>query len=125
MTEVTSASPGAELLPEDATTLEEFQVRRDAELAQLGGAGSRWGDGWRAALIVVVAGIDAVCWYRVTQATGIGWHVLGHSLVFLGVLARASTRLAQRIMGRAERRRELERLGAEWQAKADRSEMAG
>jgi hypothetical protein len=33
MANVTSASQGTMLRPEDATTLEEFQARRDAELS--------------------------------------------------------------------------------------------
>jgi hypothetical protein len=119
MTEVTSDRPDAPSRPEDATTLEEFQARRDADLARLDGTAAHWGDGWRATLIVAVTGIDAFYWYRFSHATGTErWHVLALSLLFLCSLVSGCSVLARRIAGRRERRCELERLGAQWQARA-------
>jgi hypothetical protein len=121
MNEVAGVRPDEQSRPEDATTLEEFTARRDAELARLTGAASTWGDVWRVMLIFAVSFIDVYYWDRLSRVTGTErWHRLALALLFLCAWVSAISVFTRRLAARRERRRELERLRLQWQAKAGR-----
>jgi hypothetical protein len=126
MADVTSGRQGDALRPEDATTLEEFHARRDAELARIGAVSAYWKQGARIALAVAVAAIDAFYWYRFSQASGTErWHVLALALLFLCATVSVTSRIRPDVLSGSKRRRaELERLAAQWQERADRGEVA-
>ena len=100
--------------PEDATTLAEFQARRDAELDRIREK-RRSGQG-RALVAGVIAGMIPISslWYWFWQSSG---------LAKLGILALALAcnyvlvRVARHCDG-TRRRRELERLTRRWQERA-------
>lgn len=127
MANATSASKGEKLRPEDATTLEEFQDRRNAELARLGAAITYWIQGIRIALAITVAGIDVFYWHRVSQASGTErWHVLALALLFLAATMSVTSKIKPDILNGSKRRRaELDRLSAQWQDRADRARSRG
>jgi hypothetical protein len=126
MADVTSGAQGERLRPEDATTLEEFQARRDAELARLGAASAYWKQGARIAVTVAVAAIDVFYWHRFSQATGTEWwHMLALALLFLCATITSASKIKLDILNGSKRRRgELQRLTAQWQERADRGEVA-
>ena len=126
MPDVTRPATGGPCRPEGATTLEEFQARRDAELARISAVSAYWKQGARIALAVAVATIDAFYWHRFSQATGTErWHVLALALLFLTATVSVTSRIRPDVLRGSKRRRaELERLGAQWQARADRGEVA-
>jgi hypothetical protein len=126
MADVTSGAQGGKLRPEDATTLEEFQARRDAELARLGAASAYWKQGARIAVTVAGAALDGFYWHQFSQATGAHWwHMLVDSLLFLCLTITAASRIRPDILNGSKRRRgELQRLSAQWQERADRGEVA-
>jgi hypothetical protein len=126
MANVTSASQGTMLRPEDATTLEEFQARRDAELARITAPGAYWKQVFRIALAIAAAGIDAFYWYRVSQASGEEvWHVLALALLFACSTVSAASCVKPGVLTGSKRRRgELDRLGAQWRARAEADEAA-
>ena len=112
------------LRPEDATSLEEFQARRLAELAQIRSMHSSW----KSIGLILLSGFLALAatifWGSMAMGTGSGkWVLL--------VLAIACTVLFVRIFGRIEfrgvrgsrRYLQLDRLSKEWQAKAERGEI--
>jgi hypothetical protein len=121
MANATSASQGTKLRPEDATTLEEFQARRDAELARISAPGAYWKQVFRIVLAVVCAGIDAFYWYRVSQVSGEEvWHVLALALLFAcSTISAASSVTPDILHGSKGRRAELDRLGAQWQERGE------
>ncbi len=123
MAEATGVRTDEQLRPEDATTLEEFMARRNGELARLTGAAANRGDVWRAILVFAVSFIDVYYWDRLGRVTGTErWHRLALALLFLCAWVSAISTFARRITARRERRRELERLRLQWQAKADLGE---
>jgi hypothetical protein len=123
MTDVTSAAAGRKLRPEDATTLEEFQARRDAELARIGAPGASWTHAFTIMLTIAVAAIDVFYWHRFSQASGgERWHVLALALLFLCATVSVGGKVL--LSGPKRRRGELERLSAQWQERADRGEVA-
>jgi hypothetical protein len=126
MPDVSSASEGGKLRPEDATTLEEFQARRDAELARLSAPGAYWKQGIRIAAAIAVAAFAASYWYRFSQVTGTErWHVLALALLFLTATVSVTSRIRPDVLRGSKRRRgELDRLGAQWHERADRGEVA-
>jgi hypothetical protein len=120
MPNATSASEGGQLRPEDATTLEEFQARRDAELDRISAA-YRSGRG-RARLALVIAGMIpcGALWYWFWSYSGPArWGILALALAYNYVLVR----FANRFDG-TRRRRELSRLTSRWQARAEADEAA-
>jgi hypothetical protein len=123
MTEVTGVRPGGQFRPEDATTMEEFMARRDAELARLDGTAAHWGDAWRATVLLVVSGGCAFFWFRFSQTTGsTRWHDFRGALLFMSFVLASGSALATRLAGRSERRRELKRLTTQWQARVGQGE---
>lgn len=126
MANATGASQGARLRPEDATTLEEFQARREAELARISAPGAYWMQVFRVALAIGAAGIDAFYWYRASQASGEEvWHVLALALLFAcSTISAASSIKPDVLTGSKRRRAELNRLSAQWQARAEAGEVA-
>lgn len=125
-TSATSATQGTMLRPEDATTLEEFRARHDAELARITAPGAFWNQVSRIALAIAAAGIDAYYWYRVTQASGEEvWHVLALALLFAcSTVSAASSVKPDLLTGSKRRRAELDRLSAQWQARAEAGDGA-
>jgi hypothetical protein len=120
MANVTSAPEGGPLRPEDATTLTEFQARRDAELDRISAA-YRSGRG-RARLALVIAGMIpcGALWYWFWTYPGPArWGILALALAYNYVLVR----FANRFDG-TRRRRELYRLTSRWQARAEADEAA-
>jgi hypothetical protein len=120
MASVTSASEGGQLRPEDATTLTEFQARRDAELDRISAA-NRSGRG-RARLALIIAGMIpcGVLWYLFWSYSGPArWGMLALALVYNYVLVR----FANHFNG-TRRRRELYRLTGRWQDRAAAGEAA-
>jgi hypothetical protein len=126
MANVTSASQGGQLRPEDATTREEFQARRESELARITAPGAYWKQAFRIALAIAAAGIDAFYWYRVSQASGEEvWHVLALALLFACSTVSAASCVKPGVLTGSKRRRgELDRLGAQWRARAEAGEVA-
>jgi len=126
MADVTTTAKGGKLRPEDATTLEEFQARRDAELARLGARSAYGKQVFRIVLAIVAAVVDAFYWHRFSHASGTErWHVLALALLFLCSTVSAASSVKPDILNGSKRRRgELYRLGAQWQARADRGEVA-
>jgi hypothetical protein len=121
MTEVASATKADTLRPEDATTLEEFQGLRDAELGRLSAASAYWKQGARIAVTVALAGADAFYWHRLSQASGTErWHVLALALFLLCATVSSAARIKPAVLTGSKRRRaELDRLAAQWQAGAE------
>lgn len=120
MANVTSASEGGQLRPEDATTLTEFQARRDAELDRISAA-YRSGRG-RARLALVIVGMIpcGALWYWFWTYSGPArWGILALALACNYVVVR----FASRFDG-TRRRRELYRLTSRWQARAEADEAA-
>ena len=112
------------LRPEDATSLEEFQARRVAELAQIRAMHSSWKSIGRIILSGFLALAAILFWVGVAGGTGAArWVLL--------VLAVACTVLLVRIFGKIELRGvrgsrrylQLDRLSKEWQARAARGEI--
>jgi len=126
MTDETTASQGSKLRPEDATTLEDFQERRNAELARISAPGAYWKQVFRIALAIAVAAIDAFYWYRFSHTSGEeSWHVLALALLFAcSTISAASSVKPDLLNGSKRRRAELDRLSAQWQERADRGEVA-
>jgi hypothetical protein len=126
MTDETTTSQGKQLRPEDATTLEEFQDRRHAELARISAPGAYWKQVFRIALAIVVAAIDAFYWYRFSHTSGgERWHVFALALLFAcSTISAASSVKPDLLNGSKRRRAELDRLSAQWQERADRGEVA-
>jgi hypothetical protein len=119
MAGVTSASEDGRLRPEDATTLEEFQARRDAELDRIGAA-YRSGRG-RVRLALVIAGMVpcGFLWYWFWQSSGAPkFGILALALAYNYLLVR----VANRFDG-TRRRRELQRLSKRWQARAEAGQV--
>jgi len=120
MAELTNASEGGSLRPEDAATLTEFQARRDAELDRISAA-HRSGRG-RARLALVIVGMIpcGVLWYWFWTYPGLArWGVLALAVAYNYVLVR----IANQFDG-TRRRRELYRLTNRWQARAEADEAA-
>jgi hypothetical protein len=117
---MTDVTKGGTPRPEDATTLEEFQGLRDAELGRLSAASAYWKQGARIAVTVALAGVDAFYWHRVTQASGAErWHVLALALFLLCATVSSAARIKPDVLNGSQRRRaELDRLAARWQAGA-------
>ena len=123
MTGVSASRQGENSRPEDAATAQEFQARRDAELARMGAATSYGWDYFRGALAVIVATIDGFYWYRFAHAPGLKrWHELLVALAFLAAVGNGTHGLVRDIRRRQQRRREVERLGRQWQARANQEE---
>ncbi|HWG64606.1 MAG TPA: hypothetical protein VG253_23220 [Streptosporangiaceae bacterium] len=112
------------LLPEDATSLEEFQARRVVEQAQIRAMHSSWKAIGRIILSGVVAFAAILLWGSMAFAKGGGkWVLL--------VLAIGCTVLFVRLFGKIELRgvrgskryMQLDRMSKEWQARARRGEI--
>jgi hypothetical protein len=114
MADVTTGPQGVSLRPEDATTLEEFQARRDGELARIRAV--RRSRRNQAQYAGVIAGfmLGGASWYWFWHSSGILLRlaivalILGYNYV-LG-------RIANRVTW-SKRRRELDRLSVQWQAR--------
>ena len=121
-----TGSDVAKLRPEDATTLEEFQARRNAELARISVPGAYWKQVFRIVLALVAAAIDAFYWHRFSQASGgERWHVLALALLFACSTVSAASSVKPDILNGSKRRRaELDRLSAQWEARAEAGEVA-
>jgi hypothetical protein len=120
MANATSAAEGGQLRPEDATTLTEFQARRDAELDRISAA-YRSGSG-RVRLALVIAGMIpcGVLWYWFwSYSSPARWGILALALTYNYVLVR----IANQFNG-TRRRRALYRLTNRWQARAEADEAA-
>jgi hypothetical protein len=114
MTAMTNGHPGAEPRPEDATTLEEFQARRDAELERIRETRRSRKGRIRLAWVVVGALPTAFLWYEFWNSSGATrWGFLAAALA----TNYAVVVVANRIDG-TKRRRELTRLSKQWQARA-------
>ena len=102
--------------PEDAATLAEFQARRDAELDRIR-ATWRSGHG-RTLLAGVIAGMIPCgsLWYWFWQSSGMAkFGILALALAYNYALMRVTNRFDG-----TRRRRELDRLSAQWRARAGR-----
>jgi hypothetical protein len=116
MTSVVNGHEGDLSHPEDATTLEEFQARRDAELTRTRAVRRSWRH--RAQYAGVIAGLMScgALWYWFWQSSGIPrFAILALALAYNYVLVR----ITNHVTG-TKRRRELDRLTAQWQARANR-----
>jgi hypothetical protein len=114
MADVTSGSQGENLRPEDATTLEEFQARHDAEMARIGVEyGSRRQRIRLAGVIVGLIPCGFLRYWFWQSSGGAKFGILALALAYNYVVVRA----ANRFDGTA-RRRELHRLSKQWQARA-------
>jgi hypothetical protein len=119
MTDITSAAAGEKPRLEDATTVEEFQARRDAELDRINAA-YRSGRARTRLIGFIVAMIPyGYIGHLFFQASGwakAGMLALGLAYMYVAV------RIANRYDG-TTRRRELARLSKRWQARAAADEV--
>jgi hypothetical protein len=114
MANVTSGPRGENPRPEDATTLEEFQARYDAEMARIGTVyGSRRQRIRLAGAIVALIPCGLLWAWFWQYSGGARWGILALALAYTYVVVR----VANRFDG-TTRRRELDRLSEQWQARA-------
>jgi hypothetical protein len=119
------SAPDRELLrPEGATSLEEFQARRIVEQAQLRGMNGSWRViGW-ILLCVPIGFVDIFFWYAMATQSGNGrWAWLVFALLFAVLFLRIFGRIELRGVRGSKRYIQLDRLGKEWQARAERGEI--
>jgi hypothetical protein len=114
MTNITNGQPGAQQRPEDATTLAEFQARRDAELARIREARRSKTVLIRLAWVIAAAIPIGGLWAWFWESSGTArWGTLALAVACNFVVVF----IANRIDG-TRRRRELTRLSRQWQARA-------
>jgi len=113
------------LPPEDATSWEEFQERWAIERARDRVAGRSWRDTARIMLSVIPGLAAVVIWVAFALATGpvARWLLLALALACTLLFGLTVGGVLRR-RGRARhRRRQLDRLRGEWQARAERGEI--
>jgi hypothetical protein len=117
--------PDRELLrPEDATSLEEFQARRIVEQARIRGMNGSWKRIGMILLTSLICVAAIVCWGSMVESQGgVRWFFLvlaiGFTLGFLRIFGKVELR---GVRG-SKRYLQLDRLGKEWQARAQRGEI--
>lgn len=112
------------LRPEDATSLEEFQARRAAEVRQLRESSMSWKVISRPYMAGVLGFIDIFLWYLVARSSGAGrWIAVIFALCVAWLALRFLIRSPGRGLPETDRERELNGLAEEWQVKADRGEI--
>jgi hypothetical protein len=112
------------LPPEDAASLEEFQARRVVEQAQIRATHSSWKDIGRMVLSGFLALGAVIFWVGVATEHDAGrWFMLLFALVCTGLFLRIFGRIELRGVRGSKRYMQLDRLGKEWQARAERGEI--
>jgi len=112
------------LLPEDATSLDEFEARCTVAQAQSRAVNSSWGTIGKIFLSAFITIIDIFFWFMVAQTKTVGrWVWLVFAVLFLGLFLRTFGKVELRGVRGSKRYMELSRLRKEWQAKAARGEI--
>jgi hypothetical protein len=119
MTDITSDRPGGPQRPEDATTLEEFQARRDAELERIRAARRTRAGKFKYGAAITLQLPSAALWYWVFTSSG----EARFGILALALACNAAVwQIVSRVDG-TRRRRALNRLSKQWQTRATVAEV--
>jgi hypothetical protein len=112
------------LRPEDATSLEEFQARSAMEQVLLRGNVGTWKTIGLSALSGLLALVTIAFWFVVAHTSGgMRWAMVVIALIPTFLLIWAFGSVMRPGMRGSRRYVELDRLGKEWQARAQRGEI--
>jgi hypothetical protein len=119
-----TASDREVLLPEDATSLEEFQARRVAEQTQIRAMNSSWKRIGLILLSSLLFVLAFTCWGCVAIGGGsIRWFFLVFALGFSFAFLRIFGKIELRGVRGSKRYMQLTSMSKDWQARAGRGEI--